>query len=137
MGLDNGYKPYKDTYQDNGEEFTVKPAETPFSPDFRARNTIQKWDIINSPADIDVAAWVGTTLISRSLHEITIVNNSGIKKTLTFGSSYDMPEFQGCTEGTKVEIGAGGTAYFIGTGIGVEENLKLALRTGSLDDRKI
>ena len=137
MGLENGYKSFKDIYQDNGEEITVIIPDTPYNPDFRARNTIQTWNVTNSPDQLSVEEWVGNTLVDRSLHELTIVNNSGINKRITFDAHYFFNDEDGCATGSIIEIGAGGTAYFIGTGNYREGNLVLVLSTGTQDDRKI
>jgi len=134
MGL-NGYRTYRDTYQDDGEEILKILGET-FRPDFHNRHTIQIWDVSNS-STVYIDKWIGTTLKNRSLHEITIPNNSSIHKIITFANNYVLEDEDTYTDNNKpyILIGAGETAYFYCTAILVDGNLIFEMRTGSQDDR--
>ena len=131
MGLEN-YRPYKDEFPDEGLEiYETLPEE--FAPDFRNRHTIQMWNA-SALAEYTVTKWKGVTLNERTLHEITIANNSNISKNIKFSNSYEFPD-DTSVDGHTVTIGPNGAAYFYATAIYRENNLVLVLRTGSQDKR--
>lgn len=133
MGL-NKYRVYKDRVIDDGEEiFAV--VETDFSPDFKNRNTIQLWDV-SATAHPTINKWKGTTLTERTLHEITIVNNSNTEKLISFTSNYELADEEFIND-LDIKIGANGTAYFYCTAILDNNNLVFNMRTGSQDKRKV
>lgn len=136
MGL-NGYRNFREAYKDDGaQKLEILTAE--YAPDFLNRNTIQVWDASNYPTTA-VTKWVGTTLSDRTIHEITIVNNSNTQKEITFTSNYLLVDETTVDSNGKpnVVIGPMGTAYFYCAAIMVNGNLELEMRTGSQDDRKI
>mgnify|MGYP000061522069 CR=1 len=133
MGLGK-YRAYKDAFQDDGLEKLFVLGEN-FTPDFYNRNTIQVWDV-SSIAKTTVSKWKGVTLTDRTLHEITIVNNSNSEKLITFASSYLLPDAD-VIENLVVTIGPQGTAHFYATAVLNEGNLFFTLRRGSQDDRKL
>jgi hypothetical protein len=134
MGLENKYRSYKDKYIDDGRE-NLEILEGAFTPDFFNRDTIQIWDVSAADAPV-VNKWIGSTLTDRTSHEISIVNNSGAKKTISFDVSYHLID-EVFNESTSIEIGPNGTAYFYCTAILDNGNLVFSMRTGSQDDRKI
>jgi hypothetical protein len=133
MGLGK-YRPYKDNFHDEGLEVR-ETVQADFIPDFYNRNTIQLWDT-SSVSNVEVRKWKGVTLTDRSLHEITIVNNSNSTKTLTFSSSYVFPDSISENE-SAVVIGPQGTAHFYCTASLIRGNLFLTLRKGSQDSRNL
>jgi hypothetical protein len=129
------YRPYKDALYDEGLEIYATLQQS-FSPDFHNRHTIQSWNISSVPA-VTIAKWVGATLNDRSLHEITIVNNSNAYKAVNFSASnYVLPDNDDI-ENTTVNIGPNGTAYFYATASLIDGNLMMTLRRGSLDKRNL
>ena len=136
MGL-NGYRNYRESYKDDGLQ-KLEVLQEDFQPDFNNRNTIQVWDASNHSV-IQVAKWIGTTLTERTLHEITIVNNSNVEKELRFSRNYLLSDETTVDVNGQpnVTIGPMGTAYFYCTAILVNGNLELEMRTGSQDDRKL
>jgi len=133
MGL-NKYRSYKDRLIDDGEDIMVI-VEKDFKPDFKNRHTIQLWDI-TSVEDPTVSKWIGSTLTDRTLHEITIVNNSNTEKILTFSTNYVLADEE-FVNGLDLKIGPQGTAYFYCTATMNRNNLVFNMRTGSQDDRKL
>jgi hypothetical protein len=133
MGL-NKYRKYSNQFEDNGEEI-FRTVEDNFIPDFKNRHTIQIWDISNVVNPV-VNKWVGTTLTNSTLHEITIVNNSNATNRIKFTSNYDLIDEQFIVD-TDILIGPNGTAHFYCTAILVDNNLVLAMRTGSQNKRKL
>lgn len=133
MGL-NKYRSYKDRFIDDGEEMLVI-VEKDFTPDFKNRNTIQLWDVsaVDNPT---VNKWKGTTLSERTLHEITIVNNSNTEKIISFTSNYELTDEEFISD-LDIRIGANGTAYFYCTAVLDNNNLVFNMRTGSQDMRKL
>lgn len=133
MGL-TGYRSFKDKYIDDGKE-NLEILDGEFSPDFFNRHTIQIWDI-SATDDAEVVKWTGATLTARTSHEITIVNNSGVTKHISFDANYNLMDeaFEG---DAILEIGAYGSAHFYATALIEGNNLIFSMRTGSQDDRKI
>lgn len=134
MELNNKYRAYKDRIQDDGREVFASLTKN-FSPDFYNRNTIQLWDI-SAISEVNIEKWVGATLTDRTVHEITIVNNSNSTRNVTFVGTYLLPD-NAEEQINSIAIGAQGTAYFYATAGLVNGNLFLTLRTGSQDNRKI
>lgn len=136
MGL-NGYRNFRESYKDDGQEvLEVLPQE--FTPDFLSRNTIQVWDISNN-SNTKINKWTGSTLVNRTLHEITIVNNSNSDKEVNFSSNYYLSDEStvDINDVPNVLVGPMGTAYFYCTALLVNGNLEFQMRTGSQDDRKL
>lgn len=133
MGLGK-YRVYKEKTQDDGLEVFENLVAT-FSPDFYNRHTIQVWDI-SATAEVIIDKWKGATLTDRTLHEITIVNNSNSAKKATFNSIYILADSQE-TVINAVTLGAKGSAHFYATASLVNGNLLLTLRKGSQDNRKL
>lgn len=135
MGL-NGYRNYREAYKDDGLE-KLEILQAQFSPDFNNRNTIQVWDASNHDA-ITILKWIGSTLSDRTMHEITIVNNSNVQKEISFAQNYLLSDETtvDINDRPNVVIGPMGTAYFYCTAIMANGNLELEMRTGSQDDRK-
>lgn len=135
MGL-NGYRNYREAYKDDGLE-KLEILQAQFSPDFNNRNTIQVWDASNHNA-ITILKWTGSTLSDRTMHEITIVNNSNVQKEISFAQNYLLSDETtvDINDRPNVVIGPMGTAYFYCTAIMANGNLELEMRTGSQDDRK-
>ena len=150
MGANSGYRTYRNDYVDNGEEFTTTVTNE-FLPDFKSRHTIQVW---NASADNNVRystveRWVGETLIERSLHDITVVNNGAVPKTLFFHPLYKFIDEQQplplldnpmtppveLLEYFQVQIPAHTTAHFYASAIFEDQNLILVMRGGSQDTR--
>lgn len=133
----SGYRAERDHYVDEGRE-VLEITVPPFSPNFYNRNTIQIWDVSNY-STVDIIKWQGTTLKDRSLHEITLVNNSGENREIKFLTSYTLPDEDtvGIDNATTITIGPNGSAHFYCSAVFVDGNLELSLRTGSQDDRKI
>lgn len=128
------YRGYKDRVEDDGRE-AYKSLGKQFFPDFYNRNTIQLWDV-SAVALSTIERWVGATLADRSLHEVTIVNNSNNAKKITFANIYSLlDETEG--ETNVVNIGPQGSAHFYCTSFTKGGNLFLAFRTGSQDNRKL
>ena len=132
-----GYRAFRDQYIDTGVE-VLEILQESFSPDFQNRNTSQVWDVSNYEA-YSIAKWVGNTLADRSLHEITMVNNSNKDVTIEVASSYTIPdEPTSTTEGyPTIFIPAGKTAYFYCTAILFNNNLIFEMRKGSQDNRDL
>lgn len=131
MGLGK-YRAYKDNFHDDGLEVR-STVQADFTPDFFNRNTIQLWDV-SSVLNPEIRKWKGATLDDRSLHELTIVNNSNTTKRLNFANSYSFPD--SFTENEKeVIIGPQGSAHFYCTASLVDGNLIFTLRKGSQDKR--
>lgn len=126
------YRAYKDNFHDDGLEI-MATVRAEFTPDFYNRNTIQVWDV-SSIASPEVRKWKGTTLDNRSLHEITIVNNSNSNKRISFSNSYSFPDTDSEDE-KEVKLGPNGTAHFYCTASLVDGNLIFTLRKGSQDKR--
>ncbi|MCK5787956.1 MAG: hypothetical protein KAH32_03085, partial [Chlamydiia bacterium] len=106
-------------------------------PDFYNRNTIQIWDASNY-TEIKVNKWKGATLTDRTIHEITIVNNSNTEVEIDFNGIYILSDEETIGAGglPVVVIGANETAYFYATALIHEGNLEMNFRTGSQDTRK-
>jgi len=136
MGL-NGYRNYRESYIDNGLEKLEVLAQK-FAPDFNNRNTIQVWDVSNNPKT-SILKWSGATLSDRTVHEITIVNNSNSQKEVNFATNYYLSDETtvDVDDRPNVLIGAMGTAYFYCTALLLDGNLEFQMRTGSQDDRKM
>lgn len=131
-----GYRTYRDNYIDEGKEALVILPES-FKPDFLLRNTSQVWDASNY-ASYTLDKWVGATLIERSLHEITIVNNSNSDTVIDVSSSYTIAD-EPATDASaipRIVIPAGKAAYFYCAAILRDNNLLFEMRTGSQDTRK-
>lgn len=131
MGLGK-YRAYKDNFQDDGLELR-ETMKADFIPDFFNRNTIQVWDV-SSVAHSEVRKWKGVTLDDRSLHELTIVNNSNFSKKINFASSYSFPDESSDNE-QEIAIGPQGSAHFYCTASLVDGNLIFTMRKGSQDKR--
>lgn len=134
MGLENKYRSYKDKYIDDGREH-LETVDKELNPDFFNRNTIQIWNI-SSTEDPSILKWIGSTLTDRTVHEISIVNNSSEKKSVTFDVNYHLMD-EVFEDDTSIEIGPNGSAHFYCTAILEGGNLVFAMRTGSQDDRKV
>ena len=136
MALD-GYRAFRDNYIDNGTEVLEILTES-FSPDFYNRDTSQIWDVSNY-SDVDIKLWTGNTLTNRTLHEVTIVNNSGHDVSVKFAKNYLLvdEELHDLSELNKIVIPPTKTAYFYCTAILYKGALILDMRTGSQDTRKI
>lgn len=132
MELD-GYRTFKQDFVDNGKEVLEILDGGTFNPDFANRNTMQIWDI-SSAADVVIGRWIGTTLTERTLHEISIVNNSAATKKVAFTSSFLLTDEE-FIDDFSITIGPRGTAYFYCTGVQESGNLIFTMRTGSQDNR--
>lgn len=132
MGLEK-YRAYRENHQDDGLQ-KLSMLGKDFFPDFFNRNTIQIWDVSSVAASL-INKWKGATLTERTLHEITIVNNSNASKNITFNSTYLLPD-EDSLENQVITLGPQGSAHFYATATLSEGNLFLTLRKGSQDDRR-
>lgn len=133
MGLEK-YRAYRENHQDDGLEVLSLLGKS-FSPDFFNRNTIQVWDV-SSTAAISVEKWKGATLTDRTLHEVTIVNNSNSPKKITFNRTYLLPDEEDFSD-QSITLGAQGSAHFYATAVLEAGNLFFIMRKGSQDNRKL
>ena len=132
----NGYRAFRDTYIDNGVE-ALEVLHDEHAPDFYNRDSAQVWDVSNSP-ETDIKLWKGNTLTVRTLHELTIVNNSGEDRTVKFSRNYLLVDEENANveDINKIVIPPNKSAYFYGTAILYKGVLIFEFRTGSQDSRK-
>jgi hypothetical protein len=135
MALD-GYRAFRDNYIDNGTEVLEILTEE-FSPDFYNRDTSQVWDVSNY-SEVAIKLWKGNTLTNRTLHEITIVNNSGNDTTVSFSKNYLLvdEEIFALNDLNKIVIPPAKSAYFYCTALLYKGVLIFDMRTGTQDTRK-
>lgn len=151
MGLD-GYRSYKQHYIDNGEELESPEKVlqgTVFQPNFRNHNTIQIWELvpkaIGSGGAYLIGPWQGDTLADRSLHEITVVNTTSEIIEVRFVRVYMLvderikfdPGTSASMDYEPIFIGPKGKAHYYTTGINIDNNITMQMRTGTQDDRNI
>jgi hypothetical protein len=105
-----------------------------FSPDFFNTNTIQLWDV-SSADKPEIIKWVGSTLADNSLHDIHIVNNGSVEKSIRIDGVYYLPD-EPVDFGNILKLGAGEVAHFYGAATKKDGNIRLTLRTGSQTKRK-
>jgi hypothetical protein len=76
-------------------------------------------------------------LTENSLHEITIVNNSGNDTEISFSRNYSLidEDMGDAAEANKITIASTKTAHFYCTAILYKGNLIFNMRTGSQDSR--
>lgn len=155
MGL-NGYRSFKQTYIDSGEEVggDSNVVGKEHAPDFRSRNTVQFWNLVptaeNDKTDTGVIIFEikdpkSASLVDRTVHEISVRNSTVNPIEVRFAKIYVLvdedeifdPAVAKELNYESIAIGPNGTAYFYATAIAQEGMLKLHLRTGSQDARNL
>jgi len=152
MGLNSGYRTYRNDYVDNGEAVTAVLTQE-FLPDFKSRHTMQVWNVSAGSASNNnhnvTERWQGETLVDRSLHEIFIANNSSTVRTVFFHPLYKFIDEQQplpllespiappaeLTDYFQVQIPANSSAHYYASAINEGNNLILVMRGGSQDTR--
>lgn len=152
MGLD-GYRTYRQRYEDDGEILDTINVRGTFHPDFKNHNTIQYWMLtptaritelnIDAQYVFNIVAPLGSTLLDRSLHEITIKNPTSKIMEVRFARTYLLidetadfdPNASVNAEYESIFLGIGGEAYFYCTAVSDENGLVLKMRTGTHDNK--
>ena len=152
MGLD-GYRTYRQKYEDNGEIVDDVIIRGTIQPDFKNHNTIQYWMLVptagTTPTNgvgeyiFNISSPLGSTLLSRTLHEITVKNPTTETVEVRFVRSYILvdetpafnPAISASSDYEPVFIHAKGEAYFYCTAIDTDQGLTLEMRTGSQDNK--
>ena len=156
MGLNKGYRTFRDEYIDNGETVALTMPSL-FIPDFKNRHTMQRWAIAASnttsrPATPTVGysvieRWAGETLQEHTLHEIFILNNTNYDKFVLVDPHYDFvdenivfPEdvpviSPGHLTYRVIYLPPNSTAHYVATALSLDHTLKLIMRKGSQDSR--